>query len=156
MRMSSRTGAVQEDGGGRCACFLEAELTAPGESESGLEGAAEELEQHIGGEVLPEESRPPPRARHRNAAAGGCERLTEDRSADRHMRRGSSARYRLLPPRRGTLSGSGPQTSNAPEPLTRRNPLEMGGLRHVGAGASGFPDLGTGSGRVPIHLRRAR
>jgi hypothetical protein len=54
--VSSRAGAVQEDGGGRCACFLEAELAALGESESGLEGAAEQLEQHRGGEVLPEES----------------------------------------------------------------------------------------------------
>src|SRR5438046_679647 len=55
-RVSSRAGAVQKDGGGCCACFLEAELAALGEPESGLEGAAEELEQHFGGQVLPEES----------------------------------------------------------------------------------------------------
>src|SRR6266581_6471518 len=56
MRVSSRAGAVEEDGGGRCACFLEAELAVLGQLERGDEGAAEQLEQHVGGEVLPEES----------------------------------------------------------------------------------------------------
>src|SRR5712691_8069678 len=56
MRVSSRAGAVQEDGGGRRACFLEAELAVLDQLERGDEGAAEELEQHVGGEVLPEKS----------------------------------------------------------------------------------------------------
>jgi hypothetical protein len=52
----ARAGAVQEDGGGRCACFLEAELAVLDQLERGDEGAAEQLEQHVGGEVLPEKS----------------------------------------------------------------------------------------------------
>jgi hypothetical protein len=70
MCVSSRAGAVQEDGGGRCACFLEAELAALGESESGLEGAAEELEQHLGGEVLPEKSALDAAREHRSHGCG--------------------------------------------------------------------------------------
>jgi hypothetical protein len=56
MRVSSRAGAVQEDGGGHCACFLEAEPAALGESESGLEGAAEELGSTAAGRSCPEQS----------------------------------------------------------------------------------------------------
>src|SRR6266581_6298971 len=56
MRVSSRAGAVEEDGGGRCACFLEAELAVLDQLERGDEGAAEQLEQHVGGEVLPQEA----------------------------------------------------------------------------------------------------
>jgi len=56
MRVSSGAGAVQEDGGGRRGCFLEAELAVLGQLESGDKGAAEQLEQHVGGEVLPEDS----------------------------------------------------------------------------------------------------
>src|SRR6266702_1450587 len=56
MRVSSRAGAVEEDGGGRCACFLEAELAVLDQLERGREGAAEEFEQHVGGKVLPEKS----------------------------------------------------------------------------------------------------
>src|SRR5947208_9592077 len=55
MRASSCAGTVQEDGGGRCAGFLEAESLAFGELERGDEGAAEELEQHLGGKVLSDE-----------------------------------------------------------------------------------------------------
>src|SRR5436190_23564014 len=56
MHASWCAGTVQEDGGGRCAGFLEAESPSLGQLERGDEGAAEELEQHLGGEVLSEES----------------------------------------------------------------------------------------------------
>ena|SRR5437870_1308692 len=56
MRVSSGAGAVQEDGRGRRGCFLEAELAVLGQLERGDEGTAEQLEQHDGGEVLPEKS----------------------------------------------------------------------------------------------------
>ena len=55
MHASWCAGTVQEDGGGRCAGFLEAESPALGELERGDEGAAEELEQHLGGKVLSDE-----------------------------------------------------------------------------------------------------
>src|SRR6266516_7657999 len=56
MRVSSGAGAVQEDGRGRRGCFLEAELAVLGQLERGDEGAAEQLEQRVGREVLPQES----------------------------------------------------------------------------------------------------
>jgi hypothetical protein len=46
--LSSRASAVQKDGGSRCACFLDAELAAPGQLEGGDKRSTEELEQHLG------------------------------------------------------------------------------------------------------------
>jgi hypothetical protein len=69
MRTSSGADAVQEDGGGCCACFLEAELAVLDELESCDQGAAKELEQHRGGEVLPEEAAFDAAREHR---AHGC------------------------------------------------------------------------------------
>jgi hypothetical protein len=57
MRASSRAGAVQEDGGGCRAGFLEAESASLDQLERSDEGSAEELEQHVDGDVLPEERR---------------------------------------------------------------------------------------------------
>ena len=54
--LSARPGSVQEHGCGRCACLFEAEESSLGQPERGAEGGTEQPEQHLGGEVLPQDS----------------------------------------------------------------------------------------------------